>query len=76
MRHRSLRYLQRCGNNVEEALKMMVDTFEWRRSFFASPLKDSELLADLQTGVAYMGGRDAMLRPTLYCRVRCFAEFD
>lgn len=63
------RFLGEAKGDHVSALDSMVATQEWRYSFFADgPIRDHEMLEDLQSGVVYFTGRDSALRPALVVR--------
>eukprot|EP00929_Paragymnodinium_shiwhaense_P111712 TRINITY_DN80001_c0_g1_i1.p1 TRINITY_DN80001_c0_g1~~TRINITY_DN80001_c0_g1_i1.p1 ORF type:complete len:529 (-),score=121.33 TRINITY_DN80001_c0_g1_i1:164-1750(-) len=63
------RFLSRARGDVKKALQLMVDTQQWRSSYFANgPIADTSVIEDLSHGIVYFAGRDKALRPTIICR--------
>ena len=64
----AVRFLGDAKGDVALALEQMEENQSWRLSYFREPLRDSELLSDLQAGAVYFCGRDFALRPALVMR--------
>mmetsp|Transcript_75547 Transcript_75547/g.119283 ORF Transcript_75547/g.119283 Transcript_75547/m.119283 type:complete len:456 (+) Transcript_75547:163-1530(+) len=64
------RYLGHVKGDCQKALAMMQATQDWRQSYYSLPLRDTDLIEDLQHGIIYFVGRDCSLRPTLVFRAR------
>eukprot|EP00927_Polykrikos_kofoidii_P070505 TRINITY_DN6685_c0_g2_i1.p1 TRINITY_DN6685_c0_g2~~TRINITY_DN6685_c0_g2_i1.p1 ORF type:complete len:534 (+),score=79.37 TRINITY_DN6685_c0_g2_i1:49-1650(+) len=63
------RYISRARGDIHKALTLMLETQQWRESYFGkSPIVDESIKDDLRHGICYFTGRDKDLRPTLVCR--------
>lgn len=44
-------------------------SMDWRKDFFAKPIRDTEVMDVLKTGCMYIGGRDSGMRPMIVLHI-------
>lgn len=63
------RFLSRARMDSRKAVKLMKDTQDWRKEYFAAgPITADSVLEDLKHGIVYFCGRDYALRPCIVIR--------
>jgi hypothetical protein len=69
MEHLLIRYIAHGRFNVDAAQKAILLSMEWRKTFFAKPIRDTEVMEVLRTGCMYIGGRDSGMRPMIVLHI-------
>jgi hypothetical protein len=64
-----IRYIAHGRFDVDKAHTAILKSIEWRKSFFAKPIKDVEVMDVLATGCMYIGGRDSGMRPMIVLHI-------
>ncbi|EER05530.1 conserved hypothetical protein [Perkinsus marinus ATCC 50983] len=65
---RILRYLYHTRFDVGRAVKELLETEKWRLEFFKKPIRDADILRELNSGFLYVSGRDKQYRPCVVVR--------